>query len=55
MIDRVLESASAPYKLAIGILLFFDELSSSIRSRDIHREVGIIFKITEPDFKEKLL
>ena len=40
--DRGLESVSIPYKLAMRILLFFDELCSSIRSRDSHREGGII-------------
>ena len=32
IIDRALESDCAPYKLAMRILLFFDELCSSIRS-----------------------
>ena len=36
MIDRALESVSAPYKLIMRILLFFDQLCSSNRSRDIH-------------------
>ena len=42
IIDRALESDSAPYKLTMRIIfVFLDELCGSIRSGDSHREGGI--------------